>query len=62
MGVRHGFAPALRGYTQVPPYKAFDLIGVGAELRVRPGQRMPMQNSDAHTSVGASWEPWIAET
>jgi hypothetical protein len=50
-GARQIFAPALRGHTQVPRYEAFDrlcaLRDVGADLRVRPGQRMPMQNSAA---------------
>jgi len=35
-------------HTQVPPSWGFDLIEVGADLRVRPGQRLPMQTSDAH--------------
>jgi hypothetical protein len=44
MGVHHGFAPALRGHTPVSPYQAFDLIEVGADLRVRPGQCCPCNN------------------
>ena len=39
---------APKGHTQVPPYEAFDLSDVGADLCVRPGQRLPMQKSDAH--------------
>jgi hypothetical protein len=37
-----------QGDTQVPPYQAFDLIDVGVDLRVHPGQRLPMQTADAH--------------
>jgi hypothetical protein len=31
----------------MPPYKAFNRIVVGADLCVRPDERMPMCNSDA---------------
>jgi hypothetical protein len=41
-------APAHGGHTPVSPYQAFDLIVVGADPRVRPGQRLPRQNTDAH--------------
>ena len=33
-------SPAFRGHTEVPPYQAFELRNLGADRRVRPGQRM----------------------
>jgi hypothetical protein len=44
MGVHHGLTPALSGRTPALPYQAFDLIEVGVDLRVRPGQCCPCKS------------------
>ena len=46
-----GRAIARRGHTEVPPYQAFERIDGGVDRRVRPGQRLPMQKSEAHPTV-----------
>jgi hypothetical protein len=43
--------PSTGGHTPVPPYQAFDWIHIGADPHVRPGQRLPMQDSDAHPAT-----------
>src|SRR6266511_2206108 len=40
-GACHSFAPVLRGTHRCPPTRGFDLIEVGVDRGVRPGQRLP---------------------
>jgi hypothetical protein len=57
-GGRHSVAPDLRGHTQVLPYQAFDLIDIGADLRVCPDQFLPML---AAVVVALGWQAvgWV---